>query len=89
MNTPTPQAPWLDNPNNVKRLRRLLIGLLALTVLAEFLVDLHPVFALESWFGFHATYGFLACVLMILCAKALGALIKRPDTYYAEDEADE
>ena len=77
---------WLDNPANI---RKLWIGfhlVLALTVLAGALVDLHPHFAIERWFGFNAGYGFLTCLAMIVGAKALALLLKRPDSYYAEDE---
>ena len=41
-------------------------------------------FDLESLFGFHAWFGFLACVAMIVAAKGLSLLLKRPDTYYEE-----
>lgn len=76
---------WLDKPRNVKNLWRGFIVVLALTVLAGFVVDLHPHFATEAWPGFYAAYGFLACLLMIVGAKALGLLLKRPDSYYAAD----
>ena len=36
---------WLDEPRNVKRLWRGFLVVLALTVLAELLVHLHPHFA--------------------------------------------
>ena len=39
-------------------------------------------FDLEGTFGFGAWFGFLSCVVLIVFAKALGALLKRPDTYY-------
>ena len=89
MKTPSPRNHWLDNPKNVKHLWRPFIAVLALSVVAEFFVSLHPVFAIEGWFGFNADFGFTACVLMILGAKVLGNIIKRPDSYYAEDKADE
>ena len=73
---------WLDEPRNVKRLWRGFLGLLALTVLAELVVSLHPHFDIESLPAFHAAYGFLACAVMIAAAKAIGALLKRPDTHY-------
>lgn len=79
---------WLDNPGNVKRLWRGFLVVLVLTVAAEALVALHPHFAVESLFGFHAAFGFVACALMILVAKALALLLKRPDTYYAQDDDD-
>jgi len=73
---------WLDEPRNVRLLWRLFLAVLALTVLVELLVDLHPHFAVEGLFGFHAWFGLLACAAMIVVAKALGVLLKRPDSYY-------
>jgi hypothetical protein len=75
---------WLDEPCNVRRLWRIFLGVLALTVLSELAVALRPHFDAAGFFGFHAFYGFLACLAMILFAKALGVLLKRPDTYYEE-----
>lgn len=78
---------WLDEPRNVNRLWRGFLALLALTVLAELVITLHPHFEVESLPAFHAAYGFLACAAMIIAAKAIGVLLKRPDTYYkANDE---
>lgn len=75
---------WLDKPDNVKRLWRGFLVVLALTVLAQLVVHLHPHFAIDSVFGFSAWFGFLACAAMIVVAKALALLLKRPDTYYGE-----
>lgn len=80
---------WLDEPRNIKLIKRGGIVVLTLTVLAEFVVNLHPHFESESWFGFHSTYGFIACTLMIGGAKLLGLVLKRPDTFYARDDVDE
>ncbi|MBA3032146.1 MAG: hypothetical protein KKF85_10885 [Gammaproteobacteria bacterium] len=79
---------WLDQPKNIKLLWRGFIAVLALTVLAEFVVHLHPHFEVEGLFGFHAAYGFVVCLLMIVFAKGLGLLLKRPDSYYADSEKD-
>ncbi|MCA1974821.1 MAG: hypothetical protein LDL44_18465 [Caenispirillum sp.] len=76
---------WLDDPKNVKLLWRLFLVLLAITVLVEPFAGLHPHFEVEALFGFHAWYGFAACAAMILLAKGLGLLLKRPDTYYEAD----
>lgn len=76
---------WLDQPRNVKRLWRGFLVVLVLTVLAELLVPMHPHFAIESIFGFNAWFGFLGCVAMIVVAKGLAILLKRPDTYYGHD----
>lgn len=80
---------WLDDPRNVKTLWRGFLAVLALTVAAGAFVDLHPHFEIESWFAFNAAFGFIACFLMIVGAKALGAFLKRGDDYYAEDNQDE
>ena len=84
---PTSEAShWLDAPRNVKRLWRGFLVVLALTVLAELLVSLHPHFGIESVFGFHAGFGFMACAAMIIVARALALLLKRPDSYYGKSD---
>ena len=75
---------WLDETRNVKRLWRGFLAVLALTVLVELLVPLHPHFGIESVFGFHAWFGLLACAAMIVVAKLLALLLKRPDSYYGK-----
>ncbi|MGL6111278.1 MAG: hypothetical protein ACRC2B_14385 [Rubrivivax sp.] len=75
---------WLDQPRNVKRLWRGFLALLALSVLAQLVVHVHPHFEIESVFGFHAWFGFLACAAMIVVAKALALVLKRPDNYYGK-----
>ena len=85
-----PRTHWLDQPENVEWLWRGFISVLTLTLLAEIFVPLHPTFAVEGIFGFSATFGFLACAVMIVGAKLLGWLIKRPDSYYTQkDDVDE
>lgn len=80
---------WLDDPDNVRKLWRGFLVVLVLTVAAGFVVDLHPHFEIEKWLGFNAAFGFLSCLLMIVVAKLIGFLLKRPDTYYARDDSDE
>lgn len=77
---------WLDQPRNVKHLWRGFLAVLALTVLAELVVHLHPQFEIESVFGFSAWFGFMACAAMIAIAKALALVLKRPDSYYGRDD---
>ena len=78
---------WLDEPRNVKRLWR---GFLARACADGrcriWSSTLHPHFAIEALLGFDAWYGFLACAAMIVVAKALGVLLKRPDTYYETND---
>ena len=76
---------WLTRPGTIRRLWQVFVAILALTVLAELAIEAHPHFSVERLFGFNALYGFLACAALILLAKAIGLLIKRPDTYYDDD----
>jgi hypothetical protein len=77
---------WLDRPGNVRLLWRGFLVVLALTVIAGLFVPIKPHFDIESVFGFNAWYGFLACAAMIAVAKLLALVLKRPDTYYRDDE---
>ena len=62
-----------------------LIGVVA----AQFFIRIYGHFDVESWFGFGAWYGFLSCVGMVVFAKCLGLLIKRPDDYYLKTKSEE
>ena len=85
----TPRSHWLDEPKNIKLLWRGFLVVLALTVVAEFFVDLHPHFEIEGLFGFNAAYGFIVCILMIVVAKGMGIFLKRADTCYEKEGGDE
>jgi hypothetical protein len=73
---------WLARESTIKRLWIVFTIVLAATVLMDLTVEHHPYFALDGTFGFGAWFGFASCVVLILFAKALGAVLKRPDTYY-------
>lgn len=73
---------WFYKKTSIKKLWIGAVVILALTVLAEIFIKLHPHFEIEALFGFHALYGFLTCVIMVVFAKVLGFLIKRKDDYY-------
>ena len=73
---------WLVRPATIKRLWIVFGAVLTATVLAELVFPLERHFTVERVFGFYALYGFIACVAMILAARALGALLKRPESYY-------
>lgn len=81
--------PWLERPRTIRLLWIVFIVALALTVLAELFVDRHGVFGIDGTFGFNAWYGLVTCVAMIVAAKALGVLLKRPETYYEADVSEE
>lgn len=73
---------WLTREHTIKRLWLIFAVVLAATVLMDLVVEHHPYFKIDGTFGFGAWFGFVSCVFMILFAKALGSVLKRPDTYY-------
>ncbi len=76
---------WLYQPENRRKLWAILFVILFLTLLPEFFVHHHahfPNIKLDTWWGFFAWYGFLTCAAMVIVAKLLGWLLKRPDAYY-------
>jgi uncharacterized membrane protein len=78
---------WLVRPATI---RKLWIGfsiVLAAVVLAQTVVYVKGYFGVDAWFGFGAVYGFVCCMLMVLVAKLLGLVLKRPQDYY--DDPDE
>ncbi|KAB2913243.1 MAG: hypothetical protein F9K29_16675 [Hyphomicrobiaceae bacterium] len=72
----------MARPNTISLLWAIFGVILTTVVLADFLVEHHPLFGLDGTFGFAAWYGFASCIALVLFAKALGALLKRLDTYY-------
>jgi hypothetical protein len=73
---------WLVRRSTIKMLWVVFAIVLAATVLTDLLIEHHPYFGLEGTFGFGAWYGFMSCVVLVAFAKALGAILKRSDTYY-------
>ena len=78
-----------DDPGNVKRLIGSFFAVCAVLIALDlvfhreghlsFASDSFPV---EGWFGFYATYGFVACVLLVLIAKVIRKLLMRGEDYY-------
>lgn len=85
----TAQPHWLTRPATIRRLWLLFAVVLAVAVLAGLAVGHEEAeFAVESVFGFSALFGFVACAALILVAKGIGVLLKRPDTYYDDEAGD-
>jgi hypothetical protein len=80
---------WLVQAATIQWLWRIFIVVLVLTVLAQFALPVKGYFGIDGWFGFGAFYGFLACLAMVLVAKALGFLLKRDEDYYRDPTADD
>ncbi len=74
---------WLVRPRTIRLLWTLFVVVLALTVVAgAFVEEGHE--GIAGTFGFGAWFGFAACAVLSLFAKALGVFLKRRDTYYDE-----
>jgi len=73
---------WLVQPQTIRRLWITFIIVLGGLVALDLVVAHHPHFGIDGTFGFGAWYGFFACVGLVVLAKAIGAVLKRPDTYY-------
>lgn len=73
---------WLVRPASIRRLWIGFSVVLALTVIAQLGIYIKGYFGVDGWLGFGAVYGFLCCFAMVLVAKALGVLLKRPENYY-------
>lgn len=73
---------WLTRPETIRRLWWMFAAVLALTVIAQLAVHIHAHFGADGWFGFYALFGFISCVAMVVFARLLGRLLKRPEDYY-------
>lgn len=79
---------FLGRPAVIRRLWWGFSVALALTVLAQVIFPVKGYFGVDGWFGFGAVYGFLSCLAMVLVARALGTVLKRPRDYYRERSDD-
>lgn len=73
---------WLARTGTIRLLWVVFGVMLTALLLADLVVRHHPLFELDDTFGFGAWYGFAACIVLVLFAKTMGAIFKRPDTYY-------
>ena len=80
---------WLVRPETIVLLWKILIAVLALTVLAQVFIYVKGYFVVDGWFGFGAAYGFVSCLIMVLVAKGLGYFLKRDENYYQEQIDDD
>ena len=77
---------WILKKENIKKLWVCSIVLLVFLVLVQLFFPIKGHFEVESWIGFGAWFGFIACILMILFSKVLGLVVKKSEDYYVQDE---
>lgn len=74
---------FFDKPQNLKRFLWVFYASLILLVVVDFFVPKHPYFPYENFPSFYATFGFVACVILVLAAKyILRNIVKREEKYY-------
>ena len=77
---------WLVRPATIRKLWYGFSTVLVLVVLAQAVIPVKGYFGVDGWFGFGAVYGFVACLLMVLVAKVLGVILKRPQEYFHDSD---
>ena len=63
-------------------MRRLFYALCIVLVGLELVVHRHAEHPWEGLFAFHALYGFVACVALVLAAKRMRRVLMRREDYY-------
>lgn len=73
---------WLDRSENVTKLFRGLWVIGTALIVADLFMHKHEEFGFAGWLGFYGLFGFVACVTLVLTAKALRRILRRPENYY-------
>ena len=79
---------WLVRPSTITLLWRVFAVMLTLLVLAQAVIKVKGYFGVDGWFGFGAAFGFASCLAMVVVAKLLGFVLKRPEDYYSDGDSD-
>ncbi len=79
---------WVDRPGNPLRIVRALAVACALVLAAGFTYEKHAPLAAENLPWFYAAYGFAGFTGLILLAKLLRKLIRRPEDFYGDKAVD-
>ena len=76
------ESTFLDSPKNRKRMWTSFFIALIVLLIIDFFIHKHGHFSWEDAPVFFASYGFIACVGLIVVAKILRLIVKRKEDYY-------
>lgn len=76
------QPSLFENPRTVQRILRVFYTLCAAIVLLDLVYHRHVLHPWEHLIGFYALFGFIACVVLVLVAKAMRKFLMRDEHYY-------
>ena len=79
---------WFTKTKNANKIFLGLALVCFVLFLADFTYNKHGHFHIEEIPGFYGAYGFFMFTALILVAKALRLLIKRPENYYGDKAVD-
>lgn len=74
---------WADDPVKVNRMVYGLYAVCVLLFLADFVYLKTILVSAERIPGFYAIYGFVMCAALVICARMMRVVLKRPGSYYA------
>ena len=73
---------FFDKPGNFRRFMTAFFISLVVLLVVDFFIAKHGHYPWEDAPDFFAAYGFVSCVVLVLVAKVLRLIIKRPEDYY-------
>jgi len=80
---PHDQKPgWLDRRENVRLIARTLYAACAVVLLLDFVIHRHADFETDATWGFYGIYGFVGSVFLVMAAKQMRRILRRPEDYY-------
>ena len=79
---------FFDNPRYVRLLIRVLVACCVLLFGMDFFLHRHVEHPWESFPGFYAIYGFVACVVLVLLARELRKWVMRNEDYYERGDGE-
>lgn len=80
---------WYDRAGVRKGILWTLYIACVVGVILDFVIHRHVYHNFERFPVFYPVFGFIALVAIVMGAKTLRKLVKRPENYYGEAEADD